>query len=98
MPSGLLLPGEYPGRGLLPLPRRDLFGGPWTDGEFPVRGVHHWTLLPGRLYGSDAVSRGNVPDGDGSAGRQRVPEVRARMGVRFDGHVGDDHSVSFFSW
>ncbi len=97
MSGGVLLPRKHPGRGLLPLPRRHLFGGPGTDCEFPVRGVHRWKLLPGGLYGPDAVFRGNVPDGHRSAGCQRVPEVRARMGVRFDGHVGDDHSVSLLA-
>lgn len=92
--SGALLRGGHPGRQLLPLPRGYLLGIDGIDRELSVPDLYGRQLLPGGVYVSDELFARNVPAVRGHDGRERMPAVRARVGVRVVRYVGDDHAVS----
>lgn len=97
LPGGVLLRGGHPGRQLLPLPRGYLLGVYEIDCEVSVSDLYDRQLLPGGLYVSDELLARNVPAVRGHDGRERMPGVRARVGVRVGRHVGDDDAVSYRS-
>lgn len=59
--------------------------------------LHDRQLLPGGLYVPDELFARNVPAVRGHDGRERMPGVRAWVGMRVSRHVRDDHAVSYYN-
>lgn len=94
LPGGSLLHSKHSVRQLPPLPRGHILGVHGPDGELPVPDVHDRQLLSGGLHISDELLAREVPAVRGRDGCQRMPGLRARVGVRVGRHVGNDNTVS----